>query len=77
MLRDDIEGDPPVQPVDIDEFGLDGVSVLGALEVLETDKDGGAWRIDVDVSFSMFAVEAVRVDERLEEGTYALVRVDG
>lgn len=67
----------PIRSASPDELDMmiDGAEALGAARVTDTDKTGGVRALTLDAEFSTASVHIANVDERLEEGTYALVRV--
>lgn len=81
-LRDDLSEDlreqAPVLPspyADVENVGVTG-EVMGAIEVQDADKYGGTWGLRLVADFAAQGMDVVEVDERLEEGTYVLLRVD-
>lgn len=78
MTEERDPADAPVQPVDIGEIEVSNAEVLGAVEVNESEENnGGPMGLDLSVNFPWFNVDAAEVHDRLERGTYALVRLDG
>lgn len=69
--------DLPLTAVAIDGIELEGADVLGAATVQDADPEGGVWSVDLEAGFATRALSVAEVDERLEPGTYALVRVEG
>lgn len=69
--------DLPITAVDPGTLDIEGVDVLGSARVQNADKQGGVWSLQLDANFPTRALSVAEVDERLEPGTYALVRVEG
>lgn len=80
-VKDDIDEDllskAPVAPSELADAGqttVDG-GVMGAVTVQDVSKSG-TWNLELSAGFATYALDVVTVDDRLEPGTYVLMRVD-
>lgn len=69
--------DAPLKPADPEGLEIEGGEVLGCVQVDSASRYGGLWGLSLSANFATGGLDAVTVDERLETGTYAVVRVDG
>ena len=77
-LDESLEEKAPILPsplADADHTEVSG-EVMGAVEVRNADRYGGTWGLRLVADFPVQAMDVVEVSDRLEPGTYALVRVD-
>lgn len=72
---DEVAERAPMLPVDIEDVDPSGSDVLGAVRINDATHSG-IWNLTLEAGTAVNAMRVVGVDDRLTEGTYALVRVD-